>query len=358
MESNQIFTPNGYNNGTTRKHVVSLRQTFVYEADFCVRISLNSILLGPPTHLGSLDEHRHIKKRVRHGWCLLSLISFQFSAIGDPFQPLIILQIIAVMKPNKLTLLGYIMSSETALGFSSFNLKESTKRRHIAMTPNSKQMDLSGVNEITENKKSRRRFFNDIISGMVGGGALNILTSVPKPAEAACLSGDDRPECIGVYKVPIDDRIESMIDTPEHLATFAPDLKWVPITPYPPSPQHAKEDLATMEDRLQNIIALVQKGDLNNAGTEILSIVPRITVDGRMLVSHLEKNDETSMRALRSENAHQDLLSSLGSSDIVLGQALAGRLGSITVAQIQILEELNQAKISMQELLRAIPDNL
>lgn len=200
---------------------------------------------------------------------------------------------------------------------------------------------------------SRRKIFH-IISASITSGTLML----PSSSKAACLSGDSSPDCIGVYKVPIDDAIESYIDTPENCAKFAPDLNWVPIPQSPKSPKLAKEELLSIEKRLHETTALVQKGDLTKAGVEVLSIIPRVTVAGRVVVSHLESDSKTSMRALRYENAHYDVLSSLGSTDIVLGQAIAGRLGSITVAQIQILEELNDAKVSFKELLKAMPDDI
>ena len=35
------------------------------------------------------------------------------------------------------------------------------------------------------------------------------------PSNAACLSGDTRECCIGMYKLPLDDQVASFIDTPE-----------------------------------------------------------------------------------------------------------------------------------------------
>jgi hypothetical protein len=39
----------------------------------------------------------------------------------------------------------------------------------------------------------------------------------PATSNAACLPGDLSPNCIGVYKVPIDDNIRSMVGTKEAL---------------------------------------------------------------------------------------------------------------------------------------------
>ena len=66
--------------------------------------------------------------------------------------------------------------------------------------------------------------------------ASSVVVLHPEPVNAACLQGDLRKECIGVYKVPIDDAIKSYISTPEALTKFAPDLKFVdPIEYSPPT---------------------------------------------------------------------------------------------------------------------------
>jgi hypothetical protein len=59
--------------------------------------------------------------------------------------------------------------------------------------------------------------------------AVSILASMlsMNPSNAACLPGDIRTECIGVYKMPIDDAALGYVETPEQLKKFAPDLNWV-----------------------------------------------------------------------------------------------------------------------------------
>jgi hypothetical protein len=55
----------------------------------------------------------------------------------------------------------------------------------------------------------------------------SILTMNPTESIAACLPGDIRSECIGVYKMPLDDAALQYVETPEQLKKFAPDLQWV-----------------------------------------------------------------------------------------------------------------------------------
>jgi len=174
----------------------------------------------------------------------------------------------------------------------------------------------------------------------------------PRPSKAACLSGDVSPERIGIYKVPLE-----YVDTPEHLAKFAPDLKWNPMTEYPKSYKGAKEELVDLQAKLDTVAPMVRKGDFTEAGMQILAIAPRVTVAGRVVVRILQNDRELSMRAMRTENAHLELLASLGAADIVIGQALGGMLGSTTMPQIQILDDLRNAEQEFKELMNAIPEN-
>ena len=93
------------------------------------------------------------------------------------------------------------------------------------------------------------------------------------------------------------------------------------------------------------------------AGTEILGVVPRITVSGRVIIGALKNGgSDLSMKAYRSEVSHTELLAKLGSCDIMIGQAIDGQLGSLTVAQIQILEELKEVDSDFSDFMKAIPE--
>ncbi len=203
---------------------------------------------------------------------------------------------------------------------------------------------------------SRRDALDGIIKSMFGMSALTF--SLPENSHAACLAGDTSLDCIGVYKVPIDDQIKNMVSTPEQLAKFAPDLRYVPPIPVPNTYKEAKEEILALKENVNGLTAVVSKGDLTSAGVEILRIVPRITVAGRVVISSLGKNEQLSMKAFRSDVAHNELLASLGAVDVMIGQSIAGQLGSITAAQIQILEELRNANEHYDELVKAMPSEL
>ena len=203
---------------------------------------------------------------------------------------------------------------------------------------------------------------------------LLLSSSYPTINNAACLSGDTSIDCIGTYKVPIDDSptIQNMISTPEQLKKYAPDIRWVPTIVYPKNYIAAKDELIQLfENDVKDMIpSLVNKGELILAGVEILRVVPRITVCGRVILSSLNnpnndnkknknKNESNqndfSMKAYRFEVAYNELLGNLGSADVLIGQSLNGQLGSVTMAQIQILDELKNAIEHYDEMMKALP---
>jgi hypothetical protein len=106
---------------------------------------------------------------------------------------------------------------------------------------------------------------------------------------------------------------------------------------------------------------MVVKGNLEQAGVELLDILPRLTVAGRVVISNLSsgksKSSDAGLRALRVEAAHTEALVKLNSCDVLLGQALRGELGSLTAAQVQVLGELRQADGLLEELTQALPDD-
>ena len=193
----------------------------------------------------------------------------------------------------------------------------------------------------------------------------------PNPNQAACLQGDTSPDCIGVYKVPLDDAILPYIQTPEKLAEYAPGVRWVPPTEYPKTYQAALAELVPLKDRVVALDDLVLKGNLTQVGVELLAILPRVVASGRIVVSSLttaatrplaERQHDGSMsdlglRSLRVEDSLTEVSAKLYSVDVMIGQTLRGDMGSLTAGQIQILNELRGANILFDELLQAIPSD-
>ncbi len=250
---------------------------------------------------------------------------------------------------------------EMPLGFG-FTTTTCTRAKFIKLSLlfQTKDKQDDAINDKAQGSvQTRRDTFKSLTNFLAWPLALQVglqLNVANMEAQAACLPGDTSIDCIGVYKVPIDFNIRNMIDTPEHLAKYAPGIRWTPPIEYPKSYKLAKDEIIQLQSNLQqDLISFVSKGDLTSAGILILKIVPRITVTGRFIISSLTNIEEYSMKAFRVEVAHNELLANLGAADILIGQSFAGQLGSITSAQIQILEEVNSANQHYEELIKAIP---
>lgn len=190
-------------------------------------------------------------------------------------------------------------------------------------------------------------------------------------ADAACLPGDTDTSCIGVYKVPMDDRILQYTSTPEQLKKFAPDLKWVPPVEPPKTYKEAVEELSgPVRERCASLKESVLRGKLDEAGVSLLGIMPRVTACGRVVAGRLytaaEKQgsskgvpaEDYSMKAYRISVALSDLEASLGVCDVLIGQGLRGDLGVSAPAQIQILAEINEINNLFEDFMRIVPSTI
>lgn len=235
--------------------------------------------------------------------------------------------------------------------------KESIHKNGIDQRFQSEKGDMRAESPISK-EIDRRHWLRFAITASIGWTALS---GNDLPSNAACLSGDTRESCIGTYKLPLDDQVASFIDTPEHLEKFAPDLKWVPPVEYPKDFQMARKELLELQTQVSNLKDVVLQGELVSAGTSLLSMVPRITVAGRVAVNSMKntpKKDEFSMKVYRAEVAHYELLMALGSCDIIIGQGIRGDTGSITMTQIQVIKDLTDANDRFAELMNAVPERI
>ena len=132
------------------------------------------------------------------------------------------------MRCQIVLLLVVLCAIETSYAFSIFRVHSLGSNLHVASMRDDKFG--SDMEEVTLN--DRRELMKKIFSGAISSATI---LSSSKSSNAACLPGDVSPDCIGVYKLPLDDAVSSYIDTPEHLAKNAPDLRWVPMPEYPKS---------------------------------------------------------------------------------------------------------------------------
>lgn len=215
----------------------------------------------------------------------------------------------------------------------------------------------------------RRRLLRSLIAVSGGGGVFGVAAG-RNTANGACLPGDLSPDCIGVYKVPLDDTIKAMVSTREALKKYAPDLNYVPPIPAPKSFKDALEALLAQRRAADDIATVVAAGRLEEAGVKVLNLIPRITVSGRRLLVEPAPDEAPAAAAAASSSSSEDFIQDLrrqrlvrsledaevawNSVDIMMGQGLRGELGVSAVAQLQILSELRDATAALDELLSAV----
>jgi hypothetical protein len=199
--------------------------------------------------------------------------------------------------------------------------------------------------------------------------------SSPRSSYAACLPGDVRPSCIGVYKVPIDDNVLPYVGSPEALQKFAPDLQYVPPITLPKSLQVAIEILETQRLAADDIGAVVSAGRLEEAGIKVLNLIPKVTTAGRVVLSNIQKQQQqqrvsaeaTTTTSSSTSTSSDDVVKGLqyqkveeqynvmvalwSDCDIVIGQGLRGEMGVSAVAQIQILTSVKDSTIALDDFI-------
>jgi hypothetical protein len=197
-----------------------------------------------------------------------------------------------------------------------------------------------------------------IVAAALGGATA--LVSVTTPAIAACLPGDLSKECIGVYKVPMDDNIAGMVGTKEALEKNAPGLNYVPPIAIPKSFAEAMSVLETQRKAADDIRTVVSAGRLEEAGIQVLNLIPKVTAAGRVVVQSVTSGSQLSegareVRNLQLQSKLDDMVANFGQLDITIGQGLRGEMGVVTAAQLNILSDLKDALIAFDEFLDSIP---
>lgn len=219
----------------------------------------------------------------------------------------------------------------------------------VAWNPNNK---CQNPDPAVSAKVTRREW---IASAM---GLLTV-TTLRSSSHAACLAGDLNTDCIGVYKIPIDDRVLPYVSTPQALEKFAPDIRYVPPIASPNSVAQAWEILETQRLAAEDIQQVVQAGKLEEAGIKVLNLVPKMTSSGRVVLEDsLERIaiaqpssvvGEMTMNRLQTQ---WDMVVGLwGEADVMIGQGLRGEMGVSAAAQIQILRQLKDATAALDDFI-------
>jgi hypothetical protein len=178
---------------------------------------------------------------------------------------------------------------------------------------------------------------------------------------AACLPGDLSKECIGVYKVPIDDSVLPYVGTPEALKRFAPDLNFVPPTARPTSFSQAMAWLSAQRLAATDIREVVAAGRLEEAGIKVLNLLPKVNTAGGFLVETIRRAAGSSsssttsaisqLRVQQVEDQYSLMIGLWGETDVMIGQGIRGDMGVSAVAQLNILKNIQEATIAMDDFL-------
>eukprot|EP00579_Thalassiosira_antarctica_P006178 CAMPEP_0201894954 /NCGR_PEP_ID=MMETSP0902-20130614/41706_1 /ASSEMBLY_ACC=CAM_ASM_000551 /TAXON_ID=420261 /ORGANISM="Thalassiosira antarctica, Strain CCMP982" /LENGTH=235 /DNA_ID=CAMNT_0048427149 /DNA_START=296 /DNA_END=1003 /DNA_ORIENTATION=- len=222
-----------------------------------------------------------------------------------------------------------------------------------------------------------------------------LLPTNAKSARAACLSGDIRTECIGIYKLPIDASESPYMVSPEKLKLFAPDLEWVPPVEYPKNYSDALQQLKEQRRQLDVARDLIAKGDMEKTGLIFLDVIPKVGGAGIVIMklfadAENEERNAAMKKATMTEKSRDDdvdntndvnpssttkattleriasridyslneLKAYLGETDITIGQGLRGELGVSAPAQIEILSQIADCRKEFDNLLGMVPETL
>lgn len=191
-----------------------------------------------------------------------------------------------------------------------------------------------------------------------------ILLAPNQQAGAACLPGDLSKECIGVYKIPLEDAQNSRtLNTPEAVKKNAPDLNYVKPMAMPSNVGQAKEILETQRAAADDIKNVVLAGKLEEAGIKVLNLIPKVTAASKTIQEQVEKmypldgSVVNQMRVTKFNEQRQELITVWSQVDIEIGQALRGQMGQTTVAQIELLKSIRGATAILDDYLSAVDAN-
>lgn len=204
----------------------------------------------------------------------------------------------------------------------------------------------------------QRRCFLSRTAATVG-----IATTLVDEAQAACMPGDLTPDCIGVYKLPyLDSKDSSWINDKETMEMFAPDVRFVKTDALPETIDLAKQQLKIQRSQIKKVRDVVFKGDLQEAGVQILNIIPKVNASGLKISNWLSGrtnfDDDESEKIFNTFDASlEELLAQWNSVDVEIGQALRGQRGVTAVAQIEILADLKEVATAFDDFLKLVEIN-
>mmetsp|Transcript_36662 Transcript_36662/g.76935 ORF Transcript_36662/g.76935 Transcript_36662/m.76935 type:complete len:228 (-) Transcript_36662:282-965(-) len=198
---------------------------------------------------------------------------------------------------------------------------------------------------IDRQDKITRRQTLSFILGTVASALLPIGN-----ADATCLTGDEAPDCIGVYKESIpqsskeDDDGHRSSTIEQSYGVFRPERPSVILR----NPQSLDEAVGMLQDQriaMDEIEKSISSGDMEGAGVAVLRVLPRLNLAGRYIAVAMQRlvpqiqqmSDELNDLALTVDNH--------------IGKALRGNLGSTTIAQLTLLSDVQVLRVSLNRFI-------
>jgi len=193
---------------------------------------------------------------------------------------------------------------------------------------------------------------------------LPVLTLFRQDARAACMPGDLSADCIGVYKIPLQDALSSpTLNSKEALKQNAPDMKYVKPIEIPTNVARAKEELLAQREAANDIQNVISAGRLEEAGIKVLRLIPVITGAGMAIQEQVQiaypvsNGGANQMRVMKYQQGLQELVALWSGIDVEIGQGLRGQLGSSVVAQLAILKSIEEANAAFDDFLLLLDSN-
>jgi len=180
-----------------------------------------------------------------------------------------------------------------------------------------------------------------LISYFFGLAAPSLLLLDALDASASCLTGDESPECIGVFKEGIPESTGNTIE--QSYGAFRPNQPKITL----PNPTSLSEAIGMLKDQLlamEDVEKHISSASFELAGTTMLRVLPRLVIAERyiatVLPSVIDRADEITVLGL--------------TVDKNIGKAIKGNLGGtavVVVAQLELLSNVKVLKTSLDGLI-------
>jgi len=193
-------------------------------------------------------------------------------------------------------------------------------------------LDVSATTSLPPTYSTRRK----LISYFFGTAAPFLLID---KVSASCLTGDESPECIGVYKEGIPESTGNTIE--QSYGVFRPNQPTITL----PNPTSINEAIGMLKDQLlaiQDVEKQISSASFELAGTTMLRVLPRLVIAERYIASVLpsviDRADEITVLGLVVDKN--------------IGKAMRGNLGTaVVVAQLELLSNVKVLKTSLNVLI-------